>query len=164
MTKAKCITAAVLASLAGSVWANGVYVSVSVPAPIPSIHPLGELYVPSSNPIEQPKLWDHMSARERADLWPHLSPRMQRHYWRCMNRGERRAMYALLSPSSKLAIRHRFVFQDHKAHGGPIPPHLADDHTPPHPPRLSLEERKRLRAQIKAIREMDRPMRERIPR
>ena len=164
MIKAKYLTAAVLATLAGSVWASTTYITVSVPAPMPSIHPLGNLYFPSSPPVEQPKLWMNMSARERAELWPHLSLRMQRHYWTCMSRAERRAMYKFLPPKSKLALRHRFVFQDHKFHGGPVPPHLADNHTPPRPPRLSPEARKRLRAQVKDVREMDRPMRDRIPR
>ena len=164
MIKAKCLTAAVLATMAGSVFAGNAFITVSVPAPMPSIHPLGNLYFPSTRPIEQPKLWNDMNARERAELWPHLSVRMQRHYWMCMSRAERRAMYKLLLPKNKLALRHRFVFQDHKVHGGPVPSHLADDLTPPHPPKLSPEQRKRLRAQIRDLREQVRPIRDRIPR
>lgn len=164
MIKAKCITAALLASIAGGVWAHGSYITVSVPPAMPSIHPLGSLYFPTSRPVEQPKLWNNMTSRERADIWPHLTARMQHHYWKCMSRLERRAMYKLLPPQSKMAIRHRFVFHDHKVHGGPLPPHMAGDHTPAQPPRLSHEQRMRLRAQIRAQHEIDRPDRDRIPR
>lgn len=164
MLKAKCISAAVLATMAAGAWANGVYISVSVPAPIPSIHPLGDLYFPTSHPVEQPKLWHDMDARERADLWPHLSARMQRHYWRCMTRTDRRAMYALLPPSAKLAIRHRFVFQDHYVPGRPMPANFTGDGAPVQALKLTPEQRQRLRAQIKALRDRDRPLSDRIPR
>lgn len=164
MNKSKYVAAIMMAGLATGAWAHGTYISVSFPSPIPSIHPLGNLYFPSSRPIEQPKLWNDMSPRERADIWPHLSLRMQRHYWTCMSRADRRAMYKLLMPRAKMALRNRFVFQDPIKHGEPIPAHLMAEFPPQHPPHLTPEQRKRLRSQIRELHDHHRPIRDRIPR
>lgn len=164
MFKSKCMTAAMLATLAGSAMAHGSYITVTFPSPIPPIHPLGNLYFPSSAPIEQPKLWNHMSPKERADIWPHLLHRMQRHYWTCMSPAERRAMYKLLSARARSVLRNRFVFQEKHPTGGPIPAHLSDDHDPQRPPRMTDEQRARLRKQVRDVTHVVRPNRDRIPR
>jgi len=55
------------------------------------------------------KVWQSMSATERADIWPLLAPAMQRQYWYCMTQDERRELSERLHPLEREMIRSRFL-------------------------------------------------------
>jgi hypothetical protein len=98
-----------------------------------------EAFRNARTPEDRQRAWQGLSPDQRRDMWHGLSPEQRELLLRRIPREERRQMWEKMSPEQREAMRQRFLQQREERQGT----------SPADRPRLTPEERQRLRDQIR---------------
>jgi Spy/CpxP family protein refolding chaperone len=115
--------------------------SLAPPPPVQSA-PGGVAAAPAPAPDTTVDIWSHLTGDQRRQLWQQLTPEERATIWRRLPPEQREAIRERLTPEQRQSIRERWFGQGKAAEerrGGPAPG-----------PKLSPEERRRLREEIRA--------------
>jgi uncharacterized membrane protein len=136
----------------------GVATAQMEPPPAPVAVP-GQLSQAAPPPDATADIWSHMTSEQRRQLWQQLTPQERATIWGRLPPEQRQAIRERLTPEQRDSIRERWGAPGQPPGQRAIPgpgPTPEPRAMPPAGPRLSPEERRQLREEIREAHELRR--------
>jgi MgtE intracellular N domain len=154
-----------IVAAAAAILSWGVATAQTGPPVAPAVAP-GQSFPTAAAPDATADIWSHMTSEQRKQLWQQLTPEERATIWGRLPAEQRRAIRERLTPEQRESIREHWgaAPQPLGPQGPPGPGSLpeprpgspADRIAPPPGPKLSPEERRQLREEIRRAQEFRR--------
>jgi hypothetical protein len=129
----------VIVAVAAAYLSWGVATAQTGPSLAPPPPPVGSPQAPP--PSTAADIWSHMTPQQRKQLWQQLTPQERANIWQRLPPEQRKSIRDRLTPEERQSIRERWL--------GPGQAGPEQRAAPAPGPRLSPEERRRLREEIR---------------